>query len=152
MVVYGFYEPEPPATPSPYVSAYVHLPRLGILQRVEFLIDSGSTGVMLHSADVRRLAIPQELLRANAVRHSRGIGGVRRYYPEPGTLSFDTEPLPLWCDLDFHIIDDSAAPSRIPSLLGRDFLNLCDVRLNYHAGLVSLAPVNVNDYGEIARR
>ena len=152
MSIAGFYKPIPPTTPSPYVSAYVHLPRFGILQQVDFLIDSGSTGVMLHSDDVRRLEIPQESLRANAVRRTRGVGGIQRYFSEPGTLSFDTEPLPLWCDLDFHIIDDSAAPSRIPSLLGRDFLNLCDVRLNYHAGLVSISPVDVNDYGEIARQ
>ena len=152
MVISGFYEPVPPATPSPYVYAYVSLPRFGILRRVEFLIDSGSTGVMLHSADVRDMDIPLEMLRANAVRHSRGIGGVRRYYSEPGTLSFDTGAVTLWCDLDFHIIDDTAAPSRIPSLLGRDFLNLCDVRLNYHNGIVSLEPVSVNDYGEIARQ
>ena len=107
--------------------------------------------MMLHSADIRGMNIPQELLRANAVRRSIRIGGVRRYYSEPGRLSFDTGLVTLWCDLDFHIIDDHAAPSRIPSLLGRHFLNLCDVRLNYHTGLVSLVPVNINDYGEIAR-
>ena len=152
MVIHGFYKPEPPAIPSPYVSAYVSLPRFRIWRSVDFLIDSGATGVMLHSEDVRQLGIPQELLRADAVRNSLGVGGVRRYFAEPGSLSFDIGPLILRCDLNIHIIDDTAAPSRIPSLLGRDFLNRCDVRLNYHAGLVSLAPVNVNNHGEIARQ
>ena len=107
---------------------------------------------MLHAQDVRDMNISMELLRANAVRRSRGIGGVQRYFSEPGSLSFDIGSITLRCNLDLHIIDDSAAASRIPSLLGRDFLNLCDVRLNYHASLVSLAPVNINDYGEVARQ
>ena len=152
MVIYGHYRPEPPATPSPYVTARVSFPRFDVQGEVGFLIDSGATGVILHSSEVETLAIPHDLLQSSPVRRSRGIGGVRRYYSEPGTLSFDTESATLWCDLDILIEDDTAAPSRIPSLLGRDFLNRCDVRLNYHAGLVSLAPVSVNDYGEIARR
>ena len=152
MVIHGFYKPIPPATPSPYVSAYVSLPRFDIQRQVDFLIDSGATGVMLNSEDVRDMNIPMELLRANAVRRSRGIGGVQRYFSEPGSLSFGVGSSTLRCNLDLYIIDDSTAPPRIPSLLGRDFLNLCDVRLNYHAGLVSLSPVSVNDYGEIARR
>ena len=120
--------------------------------KVEFLIDSGSTGVMLHSADIRNLNIPNELLRANAARNSLGVGGVQRYFPEPGSLSFDIGSFTLRCNLDLHIIDDTTASRTIPSLLGRDFLNLCDVRLNYHTGLVSLEPVSVNDYGAIARQ
>ena len=152
MVIHGFYKPIPPATPSPYVSAYVSLPRFDVQRQVDFLIDSGATGVMLHSDDVRDMNIPIELLRANAGRNSLGIGGVQRYFSEPGSLSFGVGASTLRCNLNIHIIDDRAARSRIPSLLGRDFLNLCDVRLNYHAGLVSLAPVSVNDYGEIARQ
>ena len=152
MIIHGFYKPEPPAIPSPYVSAYVSVPRFRIWKSVDFLIDSGATGVMLHLDDARRLGIPQELLRANVVRRSMGVGGVQRYFAEPGSLSFDIGALALRCDLNIHIIDDRAARSNIPSLLGRDFLNRCDVRLNYYTGLVSLAPVSVNDYGEIARQ
>ena len=152
MVIYGFYGPEPPAIPSPYVLARVSFPRFDVRGRVRFLIDSGATGVILHSADVEPLRIPRNLLQSSAVRRSRGIGGIQRYFSEPGRLSFNIGSATLWCDLDILIEDDNAAPSRIPSLLGRDFLNLCDVRLNYHTGIVSLSPVSVNDYGEIARR
>ena len=72
----------------------------------------------------------------------------------PGTLAFEIGPFSyIRCHLDISIArEDSLAPEGIPSLLGRDFLNLCDVRLNYHAGLVSLKPGNVNIYGEIARQ
>ena len=32
-----------------------------------------------------------------------------------------------------------------PSLLGRDFLNLCDVRLNHARSIVALDPLNVEN-------
>ena len=98
------------------------------------------------------MAILPDLLRqAGRLQESIGIGGTQRYYSVPGTLSFEIAPDSyIRCHLDINIVrDDSLAPDGIPSLLGRDFLNLCDVRLNYHDGLVSLEPVNLNEYGEI---
>ena len=149
MTIYGHYKPDPPETPSAYVRIYVSFPRFGVRGWVDFLVDSGATGVIIHSADVRKLRIPRDLLRTGPVRISRGIGGIQRYYSEPGTLSFETEPLHLRCNLDLHIAGDADNPARIPSLLGREFLNLCDLRLNHPQNLVALTPLNVDAGGII---
>ena len=152
MVIYGRYNSERSGAPSPHVRALVSFTRLDIQGRVDFLIDSGANGVALNIDDAKTLGIPQDLLRqAGRLQESIGIGGTQRYYSVAGTLSF---PLGLdffiRCHLGINIAeDDSNAPEGIPSLLGRDFLNLCDVRLNYSTGLVTLEPVNVNEYGEI---
>ena len=141
--------------PSPYLQGFVSFTRLGVQDRVDFLIDSGASGVALNIGDVRRMQIPQDLLRETGrLQESIGIGGTQHYYSVAGTLSFETGPLSyIRCHLDINIArDDSLTPDGVPSLLGRDFLNLCDVRLNYHAGLVSLEPVNLNAYGEIAHQ
>ena len=149
MTIYGRYKPDPPETPSAYVWIHVSFPRFGIRGLVDFLVDSGATGVIIHSADVRELQIPRALLRTAPVRISRGIGGIQRYYSEPGTLSFETESLHLRCHLDLHIAGDADNPARIPSLLGREFLNLCDLRLNHPQNLVALTPLNVDAGGII---
>ena len=109
----------------------------------------------LNIEDARRMEIPQDLLRETGrLQQSIGIGGTQRYYSVSGTLSFEIGPHSyIRCHLDVNIAkDDALAPEGVPSLLGRDFLNLCDVRLNYEAELVSLEPVNLNAYGEIARQ
>ena len=51
------------------------------------------------------------------------------------------------CYIDIDICHQDARTSlqNIPSLLGRDFLNLCDVRLNHAAGVVALDPLNIDD-------
>ena len=149
MTIYGRYKPDPPETPSAYVWIHVSFPRFGVRRWVEFLIDSGATGVIIHFADVRPMRIPRALLRTSPVRISRGIGGIQRYYSEPGTLSFENEASRLRCNLDLHIAGDADNPARIPSLLGREFLNLCDLRLNHLQNLVALTPLNVDAGGII---
>lgn len=152
MVIYGKYNSERPGAPSPYVRAFVSFTHLSIQDRVNFLIDSGANGVAINIDDARTMGIPQDLLRqVGRLRESVGIGGTQRFYSVAGTLSFEIGPHSyIRCRLDINIAgDDPVAPEGIPSLLGRDFLNLCDVRLNYSTGLVALEPVNVNEYGEI---
>ena len=52
-------------------------------------------------------------------------------------------------DVDIWRPDFNRLAQLLPSLLGRDFLNLCDMRLNHSAGVVALEPVNVDDSGGI---
>ena len=133
MVIYGEYNSKRSGAPSPYVEGFVLFTRLGIQGPVDFLVDSGANGVALNIDDVRVLGIQQDLLRqAGRLQESIGIGGTQRYYSVAGTLAFEIAPDSyIRCHLDINIAgDDSNAPEGIPSLLGRDFLNLCDVRLN----------------------
>ena len=152
MVIYGEYNSSRYRAPSPCVWAYVSFTRLGIDDWVNFTVDSGANGVAIHLDDVRRMNIPPDLLQGTGrLQQSVGIGGTQHYYSVPGTLSFETASFPhIRCHLDINIVrDDPQTPLGIPSLLGRDFLNLCEVRLNYYTGLVSMEPVLLNPYGEI---
>ena len=150
MVIIGHYETERIRVPRPRVWGYVGFPRLGAQGLVEFLVDSGADSVILHSADVINIGIPRDMLQEDSLRESVGIGGTQRYYSEAGVLSFDVESSIVQCDIDIRIaVYGTAVSTRIPSLLGRDFPNLCDVRLNHSAGVVSLIPLNVDGNGFI---
>ena len=67
-------------------------------------------------------------------------------------LSFlDDQSFYRRCFLDIFIADVSESTifqENVP-LLGRDFLNLCDVRLNHAQNLVTLNPLNVDSGGII---
>ena len=126
--------------------------RIGVQGVVDFLVDSGADSVIIHGNDARNIGIHQQMLRPHSIMESVGIGGIRRYFSEQGSISFeDDQGLLIRCYLDISIAEPQTSTTleRIPSLLGRDFLNFCDVRLNYSTGLVALEPVNVNEYGEI---
>ena len=75
-----------------------------------------------------------------------GIGGEQLCFLERGMLSFQDDPFMYRYFLDIFIADVRASmgPQERPSLLGRDFLNLCDVRLNHARNLVALEPLNVD--------
>ena len=143
MTIFGYYEFDHVRVPRPWVRAYVNFTRLGVHGTVDFLVDSGADSVILHGNDVRNLGISQQMLRHHSSRESVGIGGIQRYFSEQGSLSFeDDQGLYIRCYLDISIAgpETTTTPERVPSLLGRDFLNLCDVRLKHSAGVVSLDP------------
>ena len=149
MVLQGYYKEGVSRVPGPFITVYVSITRLGVQGFVEFLVDSGANGVYLHQGDVQNLAIPSGSLRQNTLEESFGLAGREWYYSETGLLSFGE---------DFHIRHqlkvfiarhDSNTPERAPSLLGRDFLNLCDVRLDHATNTVNLTPRRVNEHGEI---
>lgn len=75
-----------------------------------------------------------------------GVGGTDRYYREPARLVFFEDAVgtvSCFLDIDIWSPDPKRFEQLIPPLLGRDFLNLCDVRLNYSQNLVSLDPLNI---------
>ena len=96
--------------------------------------------------------IPYHRLQNNNRGMATGIGGTWEYYSEPAVLGFEDEQSPfLQCELDIFIAETSGpvASRSVPSLLGRDFLNLCDVRLNHSASIVALDPLNIDGSGMI---
>ena len=133
--------------PAPYVRAYVGFPGMGEAKAVDFLIDTGSDSTCLHSGDIGRLGIDYRDLREGSLRFSRGIGGSVGYYVERAWLLFiEATGERRFCELDIHICQSSAVPimQTLPSLLGRDFLNLCSVHLDNALNLVHLEPRTVS--------
>ena len=147
MTLVGFYHSEADEPPAPYITARVVLPGLGVAADVDFLIDTGSDVTILHPEDVNRLGIDYRQLNPGTLEATVGIGGESDYYRESATLTFqDSSGVELSCELDVFILQ-GPAPALLdaPSLLGRDFLNRCDVRLNRSQSLARLEPVNLAD-------
>lgn len=125
----------------------MRFPRLSVQEWVEFLVDSGSDRTILHPELNFAARIPYHRLHSANRGIATGIGGARRYYSEPGTLVFEDDQYNfLQCRLDIFVPEagESASLDEVPSVLGRDFLNLCDVRLNQSSGVVALDPLNIN--------
>lgn len=68
------------------------------------------------------------------------------YYSEPAWLLFlEPDGTRRFCQMDIQICQETAIPSAqsLPSVLGRDFLNLCSLTVDHFNGIVSLEPHNV---------
>ena len=152
MAISGFYKSGEHGDLGAYVKAHVRLPRLGVQDVLDFLVDSGSDRTILHPDANLILRIPLHRLRSGRRGIAAGIGGTRNYYSELAVLAFeDDQSSFLQCNLDVFVAEpgESDVAQWAPTLLGRDFLNLCDVRLNHAAGIVSLAPLNIDRSGAI---
>ena len=147
MALVGFYVAEPDAPPAPYITARVVLPDLGVEGEVDFLIDTGADVTFLHPEDVDGLGIDFRQLSPDAMERAAGIGGGSGYYRENATLTFQDSAGPeLHCTMPVFIRPGPDSDLQdAPSLLGRDFLNRCDVRLNRSLSLARLEPVNLAD-------
>lgn len=120
---------------------------MGVQDWVDFLVDSGSDRTILHPDVNLAIRIPYHRLHSGRRGLAIGIGGSRVYYSELCELVFEDDQYnSLQCNLEIFVadIDRPDSSPQVPSLLGRDFLNLCDVRLNHSRGLVSLDPLNVD--------
>ena len=133
---------------APYIRGVVNIPGLGAWGWLWFLVDSGADKTTLHPRDIESLGIDYQRLMPSNSYLSEGIGGHTAYYIEPAYLIFpDDRGVSLACLIDIDIChqDYGAHVANIPSLLGRDFLNLCDVRLNHAANIVALDPLSVDN-------
>ena len=148
MAIQGYFQSVGGELPAPYVEAGIYLLRSGAVGVVNFLIDTGADVTCLHPEDMRVMRIDRRLLTPGSLNYPRGIGGVAGYYREPALLLFpDRDRGDTFCQLAVNIYENPEDPAmeRAPSLLGRDFLNRCDLRLNRSQTLARLEPVNVAD-------
>ena len=113
-------------TGHPFVRVRVIIPRLGIRRTVEFLVDTGADHTCVNHRDAVNMDLFPDVLRENEMTHATGIGGSSRYFVEDARLEFlDTdEERPREYPVSLRIADLSDTPMPIPSLLGRDILNL----------------------------
>ncbi len=149
MAIEGYYRSGFNLLPAPHVQALVRLPRLGKLALVDFLIDTGADNTCIHIGDVAKLEIDYRRLRKSSRSTAEGVGGSLDYYREPGFLVFNTTNGETQAmGLDIHICQRSDHPSiqGLPSLLGRDFLNLCNVTMNKSNSECILEPLNVDHH------
>ena len=121
----------------PYAAVLLRLPRLNIVGRVQFLVDTGATATSLAPSDADNLLVPASEL-VNPVGQ-RGIAGTRTYYREPAViLLYDgAQWQPL--EVDLYIAPPDEGADYLPSLLGRDILNTLRMEYDFPAGRLELA-------------
>ena len=143
MAIEGYFQSEGGGLAGPYVRATVMFPRLYIAAIIEFLIDSGAESTALHSRDIERIQVDYRRLRRNSLITGSGVGGRLRYYREPAIVVFresDGSARNFAMELGISERTRSRDRQRLPSLLGRDFLNHCTVTLDHFLNRVSLEP------------
>lgn len=121
----------------PYIEGQMWLPRLNVLEWVDFLVDTGATAMSLSPSDRDNLLVLVSEL-ANPVQH-RGIGGTRTYYREPAVILFPDEAEWRPFEVDLYIAPPDEGADYLPSLLGRDILNTLRMEYDFPAGRLELA-------------
>ena len=129
MTIHGHYVQagERPAVPRIRVDILVGAMRQPV--RVDFLVDTGADRTTLMPGDISALGLD---LRLDAFDRSQatGIGGSVQTRQAPATLYFADDETPgglrrVNLTIDLLMTEDAQAATRLPSLLGRDFLNRC---------------------------
>ena len=121
----------------PYVEGQVQIPRLNIIGRVYFLVDTGATATSLSPNDTRNLRVPISEL-VSPVRH-RGIAGTRTYYREPTAILFFDGAEWRRFEVDLYVAPLDEGADYLPSLLGRDVLNAVRMEYDFPASRLEFA-------------
>lgn len=113
------------------------IPRLNIVGRIGFLVDTGASATSLAPNDTRNLRVPVAEL-SNPARQ-QGIAGTRTYYREPAVIRLlDVEEWRRF-DVELYVAPPDAAARYLPSLLGRDVLNQMRMEYDFPAGRLEFA-------------
>lgn len=132
---------------APYVRALLICPGLNLREHIEFFIDSGASRTTILDNDAIRLGINLEQLERSKVG-TTGIGGVvDTYLIHQATLIFRTSTGIHEESFDRLFILKHKSRSkreeerikRIPSLLGRDFINRYSLLLNKKGDIVVIS-------------
>lgn len=133
--------------PAPYVQAYFFLPRQNAQGLVSFMIDSGADNTTLSLIDVERLNVSYRRLSRASLVGVQGIAGEQPFYREEAFIMFREEDSTTYLfPIDVHIPKkgtsrhDKELQRRLPSILGRDVVNQCNLAINYQQGVIELTP------------
>lgn len=142
VTIQGYYKSWSNPLSALYVEARVELPRLGVSEKIGFLVDTGADVTCLHPTDLDKMGVPLSQPAPGGVGFT-GVGGALEYYREDATLYFETQDgstLTFYCQI---YISQDLAVEGLPSLLGRDFLNRCRLLADNPENQVLITPANV---------
>ena len=146
MAIPGYYQLGFHHLPAPYVEAGVEFPRLGLGATITFLIDTGADNTSLHPADIARFPISYRRLRRSTSVYPNGIGGSMGYFQELAILYFRDTSGPLrrfGCAIHICQRTTEKGVEGLPSILGRDFLNLCSSSMDKATNSVLMDPIHL---------
>ena len=147
-MIEGFYQPQASnAPPAPYVQAVVLCPNIAQFRNVRFLLDTGADYTVLSARDVSLLRFNGSSLDPKTRVAIGGLGGNKTWFYSVEASVIFGRPETSWyqwvtriyvCDIWTQPVSDGAW--RVPSLLGRDFLNRCQMSANGLKGTLHLTP------------
>lgn len=128
----------------PFSRARLVIPRLGIDQEIDFLVDTGADDTCLHPADGIRIQFPFQELDMPSL--SAGVGGSYPYYREIAFIVLADSDGNHAFDITLAIArpqlptpsNPRPVVNRLPSLLGRDVLNRLRMDYDHPAGRLQL--------------
>ena len=131
-------------TLAPSVQAYWFIPRLGIGELAQFMVDTGASNTCLNGIHAYGL---RGKLRSGTLTKSFGIAGSCEYYHERATLVFidsDNERFSRTISMSIQKIEDHHLHNpdydvlQCPNLLGRDILQHCRLEHDFPDGRITL--------------
>ena len=130
----------------PILRARLIVPRFGIDDAVNFLLDTGAAGTSLHPFDSGLVGLPFDELREPF--DLVGVGGRSAYYRESALVALAGNRGDHIFDITLTIAKPEPASAsnprpvvnRLPSLLGRDVLNRLRMDYDFRAGRLHLFP------------
>ena len=108
-------------TGRPQVECRVIIRRLGVDERMAFLLDTGADNTYLHLEDAEALGVPFEQLVRRT--DARGVGGRSSYFRELAFLVFDDNAQRRIYTVELRIAGPDESNLTLPSLLGRNVIN-----------------------------
>jgi len=108
------------------------------------MIDTGADNTTLSLIDVERMGLDYRRLRRDSLVLVQGIAGEQLFYQEEGIVMLRDEDAKTYVfPINVHIPkrgEGSRADRQrqLPSILGRDIINQCNIRINFHDGTVEL--------------
>lgn len=133
--------------PKPRIAAYFRCPEKRLAGKIDFLIDTGADYTTIMPADRDNIVIPPYTVEEAVPKFMGGVGGSVpiKYLPNV-TLEFEdisgnkVDPITLdRIGILWPSSRDRAKYEGMPSLLGRDFINKCDLKMNFNNGDIILS-------------
>lgn len=106
----------------PYVGGVLVIPRFNLYSDIRFLVDTGADTTTLSPRAARIMGLQYSQLRHR--KQSLGVGGEVTTYSEQATVIFFDGPHDREYEITLDILPDDDLHRPLPSLLGRDILNL----------------------------
>ena len=129
MTIHGRYVQVGERPAAPRIAVFVSVGAMRQAVEVDFLVDTGADRTTLMPRDINALGLD---LRSDAFDRSQttGVGGSVQTRQAPAVLYFVDDEAPdglrrVNLTIDLLMTEDAHAAMRLPSLLGRDFLNRC---------------------------
>ena len=147
MPIKGYFPTGYHLLPAPYVQAYFFLPRQNTHGLLSFMIDTGADSTTLSLIDVERLNLSYRKFRRASLIGVQGIAGEQSFYQEEALIIFREEdsttyyfPINVHIPKKGNLSHDRELQRQLPSILGRDIINQCNLLINYQQGIIELIP------------